>query len=398
MISQRQVALEVLYKTIREDSYSNLLMRQELNKLEPIQRGFCTNLINGVLRKYEFLMYQLKNDINDNTSLRLKLILCMALYERFALHEKDYVVNNEYVELCDNKYDKSFVNAILRKTKNLKSTNIAYVKYCLPEWIYNLLSSQYDEETLLRILDVYQTIPLVYYRFNKRKCTYADLANLDIDIVNEDIFVSKENLINTSEYKDGLFYIQDYNSASLYKNLDLQPYNTLLDVCSAPGSKLFNCLDMLRPENCYANDLHEHRVQLIKKMANKLGYDGIHYLNYDGREIKDNIDIKFDRIMLDAPCSGLGVIGRKPDLKFHIRPNSLDELQNLQLELLNSVKFLLNVDGILLYSTCTLNRKENDRLIRKFLSESIDFMLEGEETIINGKGDCFYYAKLRKIK
>lgn len=398
MISQRQVALEVLYKTIREDSYSNLLMRQELNKLEPIQRGFCTNLINGVLRKYEFLMYQLKNDINDNTSLRLKLILCMALYERFALHEKDYVVNNEYVELCDNKYDKSFVNAILRKTKNLKSTNIAYVKYCLPEWIYNLLSSQYDEETLLRILDVYQTIPLVYYRFNKRKCTYADLANLDIDIVNEDIFVSKENLINTSEYKDGLFYIQDYNSASLYKNLDLQPYNTLLDVCSAPGSKLFNCLDMLRPENCYANDLHEHRVQLIKKMANKLGYDGIHYLNFDGREIKDNIDIKFDRIMLDAPCSGLGVIGRKPDLKFHIKPSSLDELQNLQLELLNSVKFLLNVDGILLYSTCTLNRKENDRLIRKFLSESIDFMLEGEETIINGKGDCFYYAKLRKIK
>lgn len=398
MISQRQVALEVLYKTIREDSYSNLLMRQELNKLEPIQRGFCTNLINGVLRKYEFLMYQLKNDINDNTSLRLKLILCMALYERFALHEKDYVVNNEYVELCDNKYDKSFVNAILRKTKNLKSTNIAYVKYCLPEWIYNLLSSQYDEETLLRILDVYQTIPLVYYRFNKRKCTYADLANLDIDIVNEDIFVSKENLINTSEYKDGLFYIQDYNSASLYKNLDLQPYNTLLDVCSAPGSKLFNCLDMLRPENCYANDLHEHRVQLIKIMANKLGYDGIHYLNFDGREIKDNIDIKFDRIMLDAPCSGLGVIGRKPDLKFHIKPSSLDELQNLQLELLNSVKFLLNVDGILLYSTCTLNRKENDRLIRKFLSESIDFMLEGEETIINGKGDCFYYAKLRKIK
>lgn len=398
MISQRQVALDILYKTIKEESYSNLLMRQELNKLEPIHRAFCTNLVNGVLRKYEFLMYQIKGDINENTNLRLKLILCMALYERFALHEKDYVVNNEYVELCDNKYDKSFVNAILHKLKELKTTNIAYVKYCLPEWIYSLLSSQYDEETLLRILDVYQNIPVVYYRFNKHKCSYAELNNLDIGVVNEDVFVSKKSLLNTDEYKKGYFYVQDYNSASLYKNLDLEPYNTLLDVCSAPGSKLFNCLDILKPQNCFANDIHPHRVALIKSMAEKLGYYGINYLNYDGTEIKDHLNIKFDRIMLDAPCSGLGVIGRKPDLKFHIKPSSLDELQVLQMNLLNSVKDMLTVNGILLYSTCTLNRKENDRLIRKFLSESIDFMLENEETIINGKGDCFYYAKLRKIK
>ncbi len=128
MISQRQVALDVLYKTIKDESYSNLLMRQELNKLEPIQRAFTTNLINGVLRKYEFLIYQIENDIDVNTDLRLKLILAMALYERFALKEKDYVVNNEYVNLCKNKYDKAFVNAILHKIKALKNTNIAYVK------------------------------------------------------------------------------------------------------------------------------------------------------------------------------------------------------------------------------------------------------------------------------
>lgn len=398
MISQRQIALDILYKTIKEESYSNLLMRQELNKLEPIQRAFCTNLINGVLRKYEFLSYQFKNEISENTNLKLRLILCMALYERFALHEKDYVVNNEYVELCDNKYDKSFVNAVLHKTKQLKTTNIAYVKYSLPEWIYNLLSSQYDELTLLRILNVYQTIPKVYYRFNKHKCSYADLVNLDIDIVNEDIFVSNKNLLNTNEYQNGYFYVQDFNSASLYKKLDLQPYNTLLDVCSAPGSKLFNCLDIVKAENAYANDIHTHRVELIKKMATKLGFKGINFLNYDGTKLNEYLDIKFDRIMLDAPCSGLGVIGRKPDLKFHITPNSLDTLQQLQMDLLKSAKDLLTVNGILLYSTCTLNRKENDRLIRKFLSETIEFMLEDEETIINGSGDCFYYAKLRKIK
>ena len=397
-MNQRQIALNILYKTIKDDSYSNLLMRQELNKLEPIHRASVTNLVNGVLRKYEFLQYQIKNEINNNTSFKLQLILCMGLYERFYLNEKDYVVNNEYVELCKNKYEKSFVNAILHKIVIPKTTNIAYVKYCLPEWLFNLLNSQYDEDSLIKILDIYQNIPKVYYRLNKNKCSYLDLKELDIEIINDDIFTSKNNLLVTSLYKQGYFYVQDYNSSTLYKQLDLRPNDVLLDVCSAPGSKLFNCLDILKPENCYANDIHNHRVDLIKKMANKLGYVGINYLNYDGNEIKNNIDVKFDRIMLDAPCSGLGVIGRKPDLKFHITPNSLDELQDLQLKLLNNVKDLLKIDGVLLYSTCTLNKKENSRLIRKFLSSSYDYILDNENTIINEMGDCFYYAKLKKVK
>ena len=397
-MNQRQLAHEILYKTIKDESYSNLLMRKELEKIEPIQRAFVTNLVNGVLRKYEFLQYQFKNELTATTSFKLQLILCMALYERFFLNEKDYVVNNEYVELCKNKYDKAFINAVLHKLTEIKYTNIAYVKYCLPEWIYNLLSSQYDEETLIRILDVYQNIPNIYYRINKKKCSFNELNELNVNIINEDIFTSEQNLLRTSLYKNGYFYIQDFNSASLYKHLDLQPTNSLLDVCSAPGSKLFNCLDILNPINCYANDIHEHRVELIKKMADKLGYKEINYLNYDGNDIKNHINKKFDRIMLDVPCSGLGVIGRKPDLKFHIKSESLDELENVQLGLLNNCSELLNVNGIMLYSTCTLNRKENDRLIRKFLSYALDFALIEENTIINEMGDCFYFAKLTKVK
>lgn len=398
MINQRQLALDILYKVIKDDSYSNLLMRKELNKIDVIQRAFVTNLINGVLRKYEYLMYQIEDEVDKNTNFRLKLILIMALYERFALKEKDYVVNNEYVNLCSNKYEKAFVNALLHKIKNLKVTNIAHIKYCLPEWLYKLLSNQYDEETLLKILKIYQTIPSVYYRINKNKCNILDLIDLDIDVLNDDIFISNDNLLHTQEYKNGYFYIQDFNSASLYKHLDLENDNTLLDVCCAPGSKLFNCLDIIDSKNAYANDIHEHRVELIKKMATKLGFTGINYLNLDGTDIKNQINKKFDRILLDAPCSGLGVIGRKPDLKFHIKPNDLDNLQELQLDLLNDTSILLNTNGILLYSTCTLNKKENAKLIRKFLSNNDDFILLLEDTIINDYGDCFYFAKLRKVK
>ena len=397
-MNQRETALEILYKTIKEESYSNLLMRKELEKLPQIQRAFTTNLINGVLRKYEYLSYQFRDEVKADTALRTRLILCMALYERFYLKEKDYVVNNEYVELGRNRHEKAFINALLHKMKVLKEAEDPWIRFNLPEWIYRLLSSQYDEETLKKILNVYQKIPSVYYRINKKKCGMHDLEKLNITVLNDDIFTSAENLLTTEEYKNGYFYVQDCNSASLYRHLDLKEDHTLLDVCSAPGSKLFNCLDVLKPENCYANDLHENRVKLIRKMAEKLDYKGIHYLNLDGRKLKDVLNLQFDRIMLDAPCSGLGVIGRKPDLKFHVRPENLDELEKLQLELLHSIKELVKIDGIVLYSTCTLNRKENDRLIRKFLSEEGRFELLEEDTIINEAGDAFYYAKIKRVK
>ena len=397
-MTQRELALDILLKTIKDESFSNLLMRNELNKVESIQRAFITNIVNGVLRKYEFLCAQFNDEINPKTSLHTKLILCMALFERFYLKEKDYVVNNEYVNLGKNKYEKSFINALLHKMKNLKEIDNDAYRNNLPEWIYNLLKAQYNEDKLKNIVDVYQSIPEVYYRLNKSKYFYDDLSNLEIKVIDDEIFTSKNNLINTDEYNKGMFYVQDYNSASLYKHLDLKSDDVLLDVCSAPGSKLFNCLDIVKDNNAYANDIHEHRVQLIKNMAERLGFNNVHYLNLDGRTIKDNIDIKFDKILLDAPCSGLGVIGRKPDLKFHIKPESLDELEKLQYELLESMIPILKTDGILLYATCTLNKKENSRLVNRFLNNYDQFKLLEDNTIINNMGDCFYYAKLKKVK
>ena len=397
-MNQRELALSILYKTIRDESYSNLLMRKELNKVEPIRRAFITNLVNGVLRYYEYLIYQVDAECKKITPLRIKLILAMAFYERFFLNEKDYVVNYEYVELASNSYDKSFINAILRKKDVLLPCDIPHVKACLPEWIYNLLKSQYSADEFNKITEVYHQIPSVYYRLNKKKCSFEDLKNLKINELNDDIFTCKDNLLDSKQAAEGCFYVQDYNSASLYKHLDLQKGNTLLDVCSAPGSKLFNCLDILDPKDCYANDVNLTRVKLISKMADKLGFKGVNYLNCDGRLLTQKLKMKFDRILLDAPCSGLGVLGRKPDLKLHIKPTSLDELQKLQMELLKSVEPLLEDNGILLYATCTLNKKENGKQIRKYLADNSTLMLLEEDTIINEMGDCFYYAKMQKVR
>ena len=393
-MNQREIALNIISKTISDDSYTNLLMRKKLEELEPIQRPFVTNLVNNVLKNYDLLLFQVNGLIDNKTSLKNKIIITMALYEKFYLKEKDYVITNEYVNLAKNKFDKAFINAILRKEIDFKYSENESINNSLPSWIYNLLKSQYENNELNEILNNYKRVPDVYYRLNKSKANFEMFDN--IEIIDDSIFRSNKNLINSKEMNEGLFYIQDYNSSCLYKNLDLVCDDILLDVCCAPGSKLFNCLDIIKPNNAYANDLHKHRVELIKQKAEVLGYYGINYLNYDGCVLKDVLNTKFSKIILDAPCSGLGTLGRRPDLKFHIKPESLDQLQSIQEKLLDSIKNLLLDNGILLYSTCTLNKKENRKQIDKFLLNNKNFKLLDDKTIINQKGDCFYYAKLMK--
>ena len=390
-MTERQLALEIIYKTISDNSYTNLLMRHKLNEIEPSKRPFVTNLVIGVLKKYDYLLFLLKDYIKSNTSTKNKVILTMALYEKIYLNKASYIFN-EYVNLGKNDYDKAFINAVLHNDiKVIKSDN-EYINESLPKWLYSLLSKQYNEEELTKILDNYQRIPTIYYRINHHK----KLSVKDIDFVNKNIFTSENNLLNSEEFKEGQFYIQDINSASLYENLDLKDDDYLLDVCSAPGGKLFNCLDIVKPSKAYANELHANRLELIKKKASVLGFEGIHYINYDGRDLNKHFKKKFNKIILDVPCSGLGTIGRKPDLKYHIKPENLDELQTIQSELLDNIKDLLEDKGILLYSTCTLNKKENSKQIEKFLANNTNFKLLKEDTIINEFGDCFYFAKLTK--
>lgn len=390
-MSQRSLALDIICKSIGSDSYTNLLMRKKLMELEPVQRPFVSNLVSGVLKEYDYLLFQVSDYLKTNTSLKNKVIIAMALYERYFLDKEAYI-NNEYVDLA-NKYDKPFINAILRKEYEFKNGE-EYINNSLPKWIYNLLAKQYNDEELNKILKNFKRVPVVYYRINHHKATFDDFK--DIEIINDDIFTSKQNLLNSNEFKQGLFYIEDINSSSLVKNLDLKKDDVLLDVCSAPGSKLFNCLDVVKPSNAYSNELHEHRLKLIEDRAKLLGYEGVHYLNLDGRILSDVLDVKFDKILLDVPCSGLGTIGRKPDLKYHLKPESLDELQTIQRELLKSCSMLLKEGGQILYSTCTLNKKENGKQVSSFLSEHEDFKLIKEETIINDYGDCFYYAVITK--
>ena len=393
---QRLIALNILRKTISDESFTSLLMRKELEKLEKVQRPFVTNIVQGVLKNYELLEYNVNLYVRK-TSLTNKLILMMALYERYFLKEKEYAVNNSYVELSKTKYDKSFINATLRNIRELKYSDNEWINVSLPEWLYKLIKKQYPDD-YRTIIENYHSVHKTYYRLNPNKTDFDYLKDkYDIEIMENNVFISKQNLINTDDFNNGFFYIQDINAAKLTSVLKLKEDYTLLDVCSAPGSKLFNTLELLKDSNTFSNDLNSTRLELIKKKALILGYKNINFLNCDGRYLNSKLNMKFDVIMMDVPCSGLGVIGRKPDIKFHIKPENLDELQNIGYEILNNCSKLLKEDGQILYSTCTINRKENEKQIEKFIKNNPEFKIIEEQTIIESYGDLFYYCLLSRV-
>lgn len=393
---QRLIALNILRKTISDESFPSLLMRKELEKLEKVQRPFVTNIVQGVLKNYELLEYNVNLYVRK-TSLTNKLILMMALYERYFLKEKEYAVNNSYVELSKTKYDKSFINATLRNIRELKYSDNEWINVSLPEWLYKLIKKQYPDD-YRTIIENYHSVHKTYYRLNPNKTDFDYLKDkYDIEIMENNVFISKQNLINTDDFNNGFFYIQDINAAKLTSVLKLKEDYTLLDVCSAPGSKLFNTLELLKDSNTFSNDLNSTRLELIKKKALILGYKNINFLNCDGRYLNSKLNMKFDVIMMDVPCSGLGVIGRKPDIKFHIKPENLDELQNIGYEILNNCSKLLKEDGQILYSTCTINRKENEKQIEKFIKNNPEFKIIEEKTIIESYGDLFYYCLLSRV-
>lgn len=393
---QRLIALNILRKTISDESFTSLLMRKELEKLEKVQRPFVTNIVQGVLKNYELLEYNVNLYVRK-TSLTNKLILMMALYERYFLKEKEYAVNNSYVELSKTKYDKSFINATLRNIRELKYSDNEWINVSLPEWLYKLIKKQYPDD-YRTIIENYHSVHKTYYRLNPNKTDFDYLKDkYDIEIMENNVFISKQNLINTDDFNNGFFYIQDINAAKLTSVLNLKEDYTLLDVCSAPGSKLFNTLELLKDSNTFSNDLNSTRLELIKKKALILGYKNINFLNCDGRYLNSKLNMKFDVIMMDVPCSGLGVIGRKPDIKFHIKPENLDELQNIGYEILNNCSKLLKEDGQILYSTCTINRKENEKQIEKFIKNNPEFKIIEEKTIIESYGDLFYYCLLSRV-
>lgn len=439
----RQIAYDTLLRVCYDKAYSNIAIDKAMkeNKLDKSQAGFCSALFYGVLELSDQLDYQisryLKKKLNSLDK-QIIIILRLGFYQLLYMNSvPDNAAVNESVNLCmyaRKTSAKGFVNAVLRSfirdekkiiLPDINKDKLFHysIKYSCPKWILEQWVNQYGEETAIELAKSSLNRPPLTVRVNTIKTTTDKLIGY---LENRGVKATKHELIDNCliieqsgsidklpQYKQGLFYVQDVASQFCAKVVEAKPNQTVLDICSAPGSKSFTIAQEMNNEGqIYAFDLFEHKLKLINDSAKRLGISILKTQIQDGSEYNNEI-VKADRVLCDVPCSGLGIIRRKPEIKYKDEKDFLD-LPNIQYKILCNASNYVKVGGYLIYSTCTLNKKENEEVINKFLlnnnsfkplqlSEKLDKIKSSENFYTTffpheNNTDGFFIASFEKIK
>ena len=410
MKNSRLIAFEILYKIQRDNAYSNIALDKALSEYETSDKAFISSLVLGVTERKITLDYIIKPYLKGKTKPKVMLILYLGAYQLYFMNKvPSSAAINTSVELAGMtgvSYYKSLVNAVLHKIDNnridINKFDDLSVKYSCPQNLINFWNKMYGSDMCVEILKVINTKPPVFAVPNK---LYVDSEELAYELLNSNVDCEAEGelvKINSSfdisalkPFEDGLFHIQDKSSFECAKALEADEGDVVLDICSAPGGKAFTIAEGMNGKGeVYAFDIHEHRVKLIEKGAERLDLKNIKARVNDAEIYSENIP-KADKILCDVPCSGFGIIRRKPEIRYK-ELDSIKELPALQLRILETSSRYLKDNSRIIYSTCTLNKRENENVVRAFLDNHSNYKLIKEKTIIpstNG-GDGFYYAVL----
>lgn len=415
----RTTALDVLIKYQNEQSYLNITLNDYLEKslLSRNDKDLATRIVYGTIQNKLYLEYQLAPYIQGKKiKNREKMILLMSLYQLIFLDKvPDYAVIDEAVRLAKKRdnFAGKFVNAILRnflrngkceidEKDELKRISI---ETSHPLWIVKMLSKQYDLNIAKKICQHDNTPPTRAARVNILKTTKAQLLtdeNFEAGNLSPDgLLYRAGNIANTDYFKNGLVTIQDESSQLIAPLLDPQPTDLVLDMCCAPGSKTTHLAAIMNNQGkIIAYDLFEHKIKLVEANLKRLGVNNVELHVGDATLLKEKYsEESFDKILLDAPCSGLGVMKRKPEIKYH-DSGAMDTIIPLQAKLLDNAYYLLKKNGKMVYSTCTINKKENEQMIKQFLDKYPDVKIIEEKKILPYvyDSDGFYMCKLEKGK
>lgn len=401
-VSARAYAFSVLKKVFLEGGYAGLLMRKN-NSLSKADMALVSEIVYGTIRNKSCLEYQWQPYVKKRVKPSAEILLNMSVYQLLFMDKiPAYAVIHESVDLA-RREEKGFINAVLRRVSDhgLMVSDDPAVVYSHPQWLLNLWEAHYGKETALQIAAHDQKPAKVYGRINSLKYSMKEAENNDdLTFCNDVSFTSSLVLAHTDLFKEGKIVIQDIHSAMVPQYLEVSAGMKVLDVCAAPGTKTQQTAAYMN--NCgeiTACDLYEHRVRLIEELMNRTGTDIVKTKVCDASQPRQFPDETFDRILVDAPCSGLGDLSHKPEIRWHIKPESLDEIIGTQKCILDNCAAYLKKDGILVYSTCTLNRKENEVQAKQFVKNHPEFKMTFEKTFFpfEDDGDGFYISQFRKI-
>ena len=421
----REVALKTLYKIDKEDAYSNIALdetiKENRNTLDDRDTGFISEIVYGVT-SWKLTIDEI---IKKYSKLKLKKIspwilniLRMGIYQIVFLDKvpKSAAVN-ESVNLAKrygHKGSSNFVNAVLRKV--VKKDYEAFFEIenpieriskttSMPVWIIEELLKENDIEKVEEICKASNIKPKVAIRMNHLKTNKQELENLlkERNIPFHDgkfedflILEKAKNIEHLDLFKKGYFTIQDEGAGLIAKIVNPQPNEVILDACSSPGGKTTYMAELMEDKGkILAWDLHPHRVKLVEENAKRLGIHIIKTECQDAMIFKEEYKEKFDKILLDVPCLGIGVLKRKPDIKWKRKPEDIEEITQIQQNILETCSKYLKPEGEMVYSTCSIFREENDKIIEKFLENNQNFAyLEIKMSKIENKIENMHKIKL----
>ena len=413
--------LNAIYK---EKEFSNLAVGEALktNDLSPLDSAFFTNVVYGVLQNSLLLDHIIKSYApKHKITAKMRTILKMSYYQLYFMDKvPEYAITNEAVEImkqdsgrgsadCAN----AVIHSMIKQKYEFKESDFPDLdtyyafKYSIPLWLYKMVVKHYGAAAAFKWASLSKVPPVSYVRVNTLKSTKAEiLKNKDFsdspDFPDCVIYNGKGSAANTQEYLNGKITIQDISAQQVAPLLDPKPTDSIIDLCAAPGSKTTHLAALLNNEGkIIANDLYPQRVQLIASALKRLGIKDVVCTCDDVLKMKDKYPAAyFDKVLLDAPCTGFGVIRRKPDilLSYIEQTNNLDEIITLQRFMLDVAYYLVKPNGIIVYSTCTLDKKENETQVAQFVAKHPDIHLVSEKLLLptETSGDGFYMAKLTK--
>ncbi len=421
MIGAREAALLTLNEIFYNGKYSNIAVGETLVKcrgMEKNEKALFTNLVYGVVSRHftiEYIISKYSSIKTKKLARYVKLILEIGIYQLLYMDKiPESAAVNEMVKLSK-KYCKKgsdrFVNAVLRSV--LRGGDIEYpedtvetlsIKHSFSPEMTRLFIEQFGKESSDRIMASLNETPEMLLRPNLLKTDANALATRlcesGIDAVVCDdglVSVSGFDVVNNIEYKDGLFTPQDRGAYTASLVLAPKQGDTVIDMCAAPGGKTTHIAELMEDRgSIIAFDIHPHKLKLIENASRRLGLNCITVKSGDSTKLSEEYANFCDCVLCDVPCSGWGIIRRKPDIK--LSHTDLDNLYEIQSAILDNGARYLKKGGTLVYSTCTINKFENEERINSFLEENDNFEKLFEKTFYpdQDNSDGFYICRLIK--
>lgn len=415
----REAALKVLYEIDKNGAYCDKALKNQLERCETpdSDKRLVSELVYGVTDKRRRLDYIIENYSSQKLkklSVWILNILRMGVYQLLFLDKiPQSAAVNESVKLA-RRYghgaSAGFVNAVLRTVS--REGDVSYtdndiaIYYSVPDWLDEMLSTMYGREKTVRMYEAFSKPSPTTVRVNTLKAKPEEvikgLEKKNVSVLRTEYDDMLEisgfgDISKLSEYADGLITPQDISAYRVCTVMKPKPGERIIDMCAAPGGKTTHIAQLCGNDaEITAFDIYNHKLDIIKNNCKRLGVTCVTPMLCDGTVFNEKYAGSADRVLADVPCSGLGVIGKKFDIKWSRSPEEIDELIKIQRQIIKNAGAYLKPGGVLVYSTCTLNKNENENIARQFAKDN-SYEITFEETIMPYSGsDGFYICKMKK--